>query len=90
MKPEIVEKLFKLFALVQNNQEKRSVITTQGIGLGLSVNKQLAEKLGGKIWIKTAPNQGTEVAFVIPFKCRACNDINDTTQLAHSPTQLMR
>jgi signal transduction histidine kinase len=55
MKKEIVEKLFQLFALVQSNQTKKGLITTQGIGLGLSVNKQVVEKLGGKIKINTAP-----------------------------------
>ena len=69
----MVEKLFKLFALVQSNSDK--TITTSGIGLGLSVTKQLVEKLGGNINISTAPNQGTEVVFVIPFKCKACHTI---------------
>ena len=56
MKQEVVEKLFKLFALVQSNSDKKGVITTSGIGLGLSVTKQLVEKLGGNISISTAPN----------------------------------
>ena len=72
MKQEVVEKLFKLFALVQSNSENKGVITTSVIGLGLRDTKQLVEILGGNISISTAPNEGTEVIFLLPFKCRAC------------------
>jgi hypothetical protein len=72
MRKEVVQKLFKLFALAQSQQTKGGLITTQGIGLGLSISKQLLEKLGGRIRISTVPNQGTEVKFTFPYKCFAC------------------
>ena len=65
---EKVDKLFKLFGLVGQT----SVITTNGIGLGLSICKQLVEKLGGKIKLKTAVDKGTKVKFTLPFKCLYC------------------
>lgn len=74
MRKEVVEKLFKLFALSQKSSalSKGGIITTQGIGLGLSISKQLVEILGGNIRINTAPNKGTEVKFIIPFMCTSC------------------
>jgi signal transduction histidine kinase len=74
MRKEVVQKLFKLFEMAQksNALSKGGIITTQGIGLGLSISKQLVEILGGIIRINTAPNQGTEVKFVIPFMCNSC------------------
>ena len=48
------------------------VVSTSGIGLGLSVCKQLVEKLGGHINLKTVIDEGTEVSFTIPIKCMQC------------------
>jgi signal transduction histidine kinase len=39
---------------------------TQGTGLGLPLVKQLMEKHGGNIHIKTETNEGTEVALHFP------------------------
>ncbi|TNV87448.1 hypothetical protein FGO68_gene5960 [Halteria grandinella] len=91
MKKEVVDKLFQLFALVQSNQTKKGLITTQGIGLGLSVNKQVIEKLGGKIKINTTPGQGTEVLFTIPYKCRNCafQDAHHIPSLMAQNTMMM-
>ena len=58
--------------VVEKGKCDKLFITTSGIGLGLSVNKQLLDMLGGKIKINTSPNQGTEVIFIIPFKCKKC------------------
>ena len=38
----------------------------EGIGLGLSIVKQLVEMLGGRIWLKSKPNEGTSFYFYIP------------------------
>eukprot|EP00347_Sterkiella_histriomuscorum_P020341 403338179 len=62
------EKLFKLFAMI--NDMKETTISIQGIGLGLSICKQLTEKLGGTIKLESIVNQGTEVTFTFPFQCQ--------------------
>jgi len=55
MEKSIVDRLFKIFGTV-NRGEQSSLITTQGIGLGLTICKQLVEKLGGQIHLTSIPN----------------------------------
>jgi two-component system sensor histidine kinase/response regulator len=38
-----------------------------GTGLGLSICKAYAELMGGKIWLNSAPEEGTEFYFTIPY-----------------------
>ncbi len=37
-----------------------------GTGLGLSTSKKVVEMHGGKLWIASAPGQGTEIHFTLP------------------------
>ncbi len=39
----------------------------KGTGLGLVLCKELIEKLGGTIWVKSVVNQGSEFAFTLPL-----------------------
>ena len=55
MEKSMVDRLFKIFGTV-NRGEQSSLITTQGIGLGLTICKQLVEKLGGQIHLTSIPN----------------------------------
>jgi len=40
----------------------------QGIGLGLSITRELVEKMGGKIKVKSVLGQGSEFSFTLPFE----------------------
>ncbi len=55
------EKIFSPFQKVQNGTDIHG-----GIGLGLSIVKQLVEMLGGKIWLESELNRGTTFYFYIP------------------------
>ncbi len=39
-----------------------------GNGLGLTISKGLVEAMGGKIWLSSRENQGSEIYFEIPLK----------------------
>lgn len=67
-------RLFRIFGTLNNNYgHEQSIITTQGIGLGLTICKQLCEKLGGKIALNSMPMEGTDVTFSLPFTCKQCD-----------------
>ncbi|TVQ77663.1 MAG: sensor histidine kinase [Bradymonadales bacterium] len=41
-------------------------VDTEGVGLGLSIVKRIAESMGGQITVKSQQNQGTRFTLVIP------------------------
>ncbi|MBR8534261.1 hypothetical protein KDU71_01730 [Carboxylicivirga sediminis] len=55
------EEIFSPFQKVQNGKDIHG-----GIGLGLSIVRQLVEMLGGKVWLKSELNKGTTFYFFIP------------------------
>jgi signal transduction histidine kinase len=58
--PQIFSKLFR----ADNVKQKE----TEGTGLGLYIVKSIVEQAGGKIWFKSAENQGTTFYATIPMK----------------------
>jgi signal transduction histidine kinase len=56
------EKIFEHFYKFENENER----FLPGTGLGLSISKSLAELLGGNIYIKSEPGNGSVFSFTIP------------------------
>jgi signal transduction histidine kinase len=74
--PEDTERIFESF------QQGKSGISGkyQGTGLGLAISRQLVEMHGGRIWVKSAPGQGSIFTFTIPQ--RALPDAIDLSSAA--------
>lgn len=61
--PENQEKVFERFFQVEGPNSKQY----SGTGLGLSISKAYAELLGGTIWLRSTPGEGSLFCFSIPF-----------------------
>ncbi|HLF34315.1 MAG TPA: hybrid sensor histidine kinase/response regulator [Cyclobacteriaceae bacterium] len=44
----------------------RATVTSKGAGLGLFIVREMIEKLGGRIFLKSDASQGTEVSLIFP------------------------
>ena len=67
---DIEQRLFRMFDTAQRNKRMSSaLLTTQGVGLGLTICKQIVYSMGGFIRVNTTVGLGTEVSFSIPIKC---------------------
>lgn len=58
------EKIFDIFTRGENLDHFRY----KGFGLGLSISKQLIEKMGGRIWLESRPAQGSSFYFTLPIQ----------------------
>jgi len=61
MTPEQVDRIFDKF--YRANAANTAV---GGLGLGMSIAKQIVDAHGGKITVKSHPGQGTQVCFILP------------------------
>ncbi len=61
---EALSKLFEPFKQADSSIRRRY----GGTGLGLALSKRFVELHGGKIWIESAPGQGTTVIFTLPIE----------------------
>ena len=62
MSAEEVDNLF----LIQNQQNKTGTDGDTGTGLGLILCKDMIERVGGEIKVKSTPGMGTEFVFSVP------------------------
>jgi CheY-like chemotaxis protein len=56
--------VFENFSRVENFHHKRA----EGVGLGLAIVKSVLSKMGGRIWLHSAPGKGTNFIFELPFR----------------------
>lgn len=64
MSDENIEKLFRLDSKFQ----LPGTANEQGTGLGLKLCKEFVDKLGGKIWVESVENKGSEFKFTLPLQ----------------------
>ncbi len=58
--------VFERFRQVEGSPTYEKVY--RGSGLGLAICKAFVEKMGGKIWFDSKPNEGSAFYFTIPYK----------------------
>ncbi|MFC2019100.1 PAS domain S-box protein [Chloroflexota bacterium] len=63
IKPEDKDTIFEAFS--QGDAKTNSV--RRGVGLGLTLSKQLIELHGGQIWLESQPNEGSRFTFTLPL-----------------------
>ena len=61
------ERIFDVFAHADDGLARR----LGGIGLGLAVSKQLAERMGGRLSLVSAPGEGSTFSFHLPVEAEA-------------------
>lgn len=61
---ELQERVFDAFEQAENTPGKRF----HGVGLGLSIVKDLADRLGGEIRLKSAPGAGSTFTVIFPIE----------------------
>jgi signal transduction histidine kinase len=63
MKPEQVERIFDRFYRADSSSK-----APRGIGLGMSIVKNLIEAHEGKIWVESEFGKGTKVSITLPIR----------------------
>jgi len=61
--PDRLERIFERFHQVRDTQQPHPL----GTGLGLTISREIVEKMGGKIWGESEPGEGAMFLFTVPL-----------------------
>jgi protein-histidine pros-kinase len=73
--PEHLDKLFTEFVQLDAGAAKHY----QGTGLGLAITKRVAHAHGGRVFVQSAPGQGSTFGVVLPRQVRVERDTQEAT-----------
>lgn len=64
MKPEYCKKIFLPFQRLHHKDQY------SGTGIGLAICAKIIEQMGGRIWVKSKPDKGSEFYFTVPKRAK--------------------
>lgn len=64
IEPQYQQRIFEMFKTLNHTKNEFG----GGTGIGLAHCKKIVELYGGKIWVESAPNEGSEFHFIYPKK----------------------